>query len=642
MRAGGRFGPPAGYCPKRLSSTQRAVPVRLHMLARCARTGVRSHLLVFAGVQILVPPVSGMDSQFVDGPLPQAAMDRLFDIGIVDASGDGRTDVYPTNHRFRESLLIAAANDEYQDVVAPNGLDQSKDFPWADLSFTGPAVEKPGLYVFWLGTELLMQAHEIPVPESWRRTIRMDDRVQAMESERLSAKHAGKGTLEGETEIQFMANHTELLRLRPLGQGLLITYEFADTVRPEQIFLASGMISPKSRTLANRQEIREKLFLSEGARQLVDVAAHLDAEKRSCYGRHARRVDLDRYGRLDLFVNGYEQGNVDNRYPRQLRRQDDGGRLRDVADDVGLGLRNHRVGGFAWYDVEGDVDLVAIQHEGLFLYRTVEGRYMQEVILARIANDAEKAGGTTADEWEYDCQLAIADYGSNGDHNVFLASKPGNVLLRNDEGRVIVVDSVLIRLRAASVTANWVAFDHDDLVHLYLVLQGLVRQNPSSRYERTGPLELSPEQFDAAIINWFDCNNDGRVITLLALHEVSGYKHGWAFARTPRPPSVWDRRGVRDTDPACIWLQLSVEGPPRDRQGVGARITAVTAEGIKAQEVATTYGAYFSQGRYGVYYGLSGTRRVDRVIVRGPEGRTRTLKDLEIHRLVVVAVDSNP
>ena len=89
MRSGGRFGSRAGYCPKRLSSTQRAVPFRLQMLARRARTGVLSHLVAFAGVLVIVRPASGTDSQFVDRSLPRVAMDRLFDIGIVDANGDG-------------------------------------------------------------------------------------------------------------------------------------------------------------------------------------------------------------------------------------------------------------------------------------------------------------------------------------------------------------------------------------------------------------------------------------------------------------------------------------------------------------------------------------------------------------------------
>ena len=44
---------------------------------------------------------------FVEYPLPLKETHRLFDIGVVDANGDDRLDIYTSNHHFRQSLLLA-------------------------------------------------------------------------------------------------------------------------------------------------------------------------------------------------------------------------------------------------------------------------------------------------------------------------------------------------------------------------------------------------------------------------------------------------------------------------------------------------------------------------------------------------------
>ncbi len=267
---------------------------------------------------------------------------------------------------------------------------------------------------------------------------------------------------------------------------------------------------------------------------------------------------------------------------------------------------------------------------------------MHEVILRRVDDDAVKVGRTTADEWEYDGKLTVADYDSDGDIDVFSASKRGNILLRNDGGRFTVVDPVSVGLPAKSLTASWVDYDNDGLPDLYLVPQGLYRQISPSRFERTGLLELDPEQFDASIVNWFDRDNDGRLDALVALHEKPGFKHWWEFSKKPRSPSIWDLRGFRNVGPSGNWIQIKLGGSRGNPQGIGARVTVVTEHGRQAQEVGSTDGAFFSQGHYRLYFGLGTASRVSEVTVRWPDGHSRTLKDLEGNRLVEILRDPNP
>jgi hypothetical protein len=648
---------------------------------RCRSTGrVRLVLAVLLGL-IAVAVAAGVllvaDRRFVAWPMPSLTLDRLFDVGIVDANGDDRLDVFTTNHHFRQSLLIADGNGGYRDVVAPWGLDQSKDFPMAELSFTGPVMDRPGVYVFWLGTDLLIQGHEIEGAARWNGEIRVNDPVKVMRTEAVSAQVHDAGSLADETVIRFAATGNGSLRLRPDGQGLPITFQFDEAQRLDRIFVGRGKVSPKTRSFVlamldrhsmvwadyngdgtldfftnrgalggtlrarsevNRRAFRDELFVSEGEGRFTEMAARLGIEKKGCSGRHARWVDLDRDGRLDLFVNCYERGNVEGSYPKQLWRQDESGRFRDIADEIGLGLPDQQIGGFAWLDAEGDgdVDLIAFQHEGLFLYRNMEGRFVKQVILPRIVDSAIKVGRTSDNEWEYDGKLSVADFDSDGDVDVFSASKRGNLLLRNDGDRFVVVDPVSLGLPPTSLVANWVDYDNDGLPDLHFVPQGLYRQEQPRRFERTGLLVLDAEQFDAAIVNWFDRDSDGRLDVLLALHEKHGFKHWWEFSETPRSVAIWDPQTFRNTGPSGHWLQVRVEGSRGNPQAIGAVVTVSTPSGRQSQEVGSTDGSFFSQGHYRLYYGLGAASRASEVSVRWPDGRTRTLKDVEGDRLLVV------
>jgi hypothetical protein len=66
----------------------------------------------------------------------------------------------------------------------------------------------------------------------------------------------------------------------------------------------------------------------------------------------------------------------------------------------------------------------------------------------------------------------------------------------------------------------------------------------------------------------------------------------------------------------------------------------VTERGRHAQEVGSTDGAFFSQGHYRLYYGLGTSTRASEITVRWPDGHTRTLKDVEGNRLVVIGRDA--
>jgi hypothetical protein len=634
-------------------------------------------LAAFAAAIFAVTHLTPRNGSFVQWQSPLQGSDRLFDIGVVDANGDGRLDLYTSNHHFRQALLVADERGGYRDVVSEWGLDQSREFPLAELSFVAPDMDKSGLYIYWFGAQLIIRAHKIAGAEKWRGVLRVNDPVEIMRNEGFTAEKQDQTSPVGETVIRFSPSSDGLMRLEPGGQGLPITFEFDDAVPPNQVYVGRGKVSPPSTVFvlamqdrhamawadfnadgildvfinrgalggtlrahsdAGSRQIKDELFLSQGEGRFVEAGAKLGIEKKGCSGRHARWLDFDNDGLLDLFVNCHDREHVEGSYPKQLYRQNDQGLLRDVAEEVGIGLPDQQMASLAWFDVDndGDLDLLAFQDEGLFLYRDELGHYVREPVLLRQPDEAEKIGHTTRDDSFYDGKITVADYDRDGDLDVFSASKRGNVLLMNENGRLSSVDLASVGLPATSITASWADYDNDGLPDLHFVPQGLFRQGEDHRFERTGLLELVPGQHDAAIVNWFDCDNDGKLDVLMTLHKTPGFKRWWELFREPKRESAWENRGFRNVTSGGNWVQIQVMGGKGNPQAIGARVTVATPAGRQTQEVGSTEGSFLSQGHYRLYFGLGRSDRASAITVRWPDGHEAELSDTSGNRLLIV------
>jgi hypothetical protein len=642
-----------------------------------------NRLLIF--VAIVAAAVSGYsllthnDSKwFVDYPLPVVQADRLFDIGVVDVNGDNHLDIYSSNHHFRQVLLIANGQGSYRDVVSEWGLDQSKEFPLAELSFVVPDFSNPGLYIYWLGTQLIIRAIQIDGPEMWRGKVGFYDPVDILRSEGFAVEKRDPVAPDSETIIEFTANSVGLLRIRPGGQGLPIRFQVNGAAPLSKIFVGRGRVSPttheftlamrdrhamawadynsdgvldlfinrgalggtlQSHTSEIRESIKDELLVSNGKGRFVDLGASLGLDKRGCSGRHARWVDFDGDGLLDLFVNCYDRENVRGAFPKQLYRQDHNGYLHDVAEDVGLGLPEHQIASFAWFDVEndGDVDVLAFQDEGIFLYRNSGGHFDPEFISPQPSQPAERIGQTKGTAWFYDGKLTIADYDTDGDLDAFSASKRGNLLLINREGSLFTMDPGSIGLPRKSITANWVDYDNDGLVDIHIVPEGLFRQQKNHSFVQAGALEIDPDQYKAAICNWFDVDNDGRLDVLMALSEERDFKHWWELTPKPIGPDSWkvvSYRNIASSD--NHWLQVKVGGSNGNPQAIGARVEVSAGDVHQVKEVGHSEGAFFSQGHYRLYFGLGGSKKLDKLTVRWPDGYERVFQDIAADKLINV------
>ena len=638
---------------------------------------ILAFLVAVAAVGVFIVQHPGASGWFVEYPLPQDETDRFFDLGIVDANGDDLLDIYTTNHHFRQALLLADGHGGYHDVLSEWGLDQSREFPLAELSFTAPVVDQPGLYVYWHGTQFVLRAHNIDDASYWRGSLQTDDPVEIVKNDGFQVQKQDQVTAVSETTIDFSPAKDGQLRLRPGGQGLPIKFRLDDAIPLEKVYVGLGKVSPVTRvfSLAMRDrhamawadynndgwldvfinrgalggtlrahseeaktQLNDELLVSHGEASFSDIVTSVGIQKRGCSGRHARWLDFNHDGLLDLFINCYDRGSVAGDYPKQLYQQDMQGKLHNVSMEVGLGIPDQQIGSFAWFDVDNDADveLVTFQDEGFFLYRNNGGKFSQEPIYRRGLGGAERIGHTKGNVWFYDGKVSVSDYDADGDLDLFSASKRGNVLLVNNAGTFSHVTPASVGLPDSSITANWVDYDNDGLPDLHLLPQGLFRQREDHNFEPARLLEFPAEQYKAAVANWYDMDNDGRLDLLMALSENPAFRHWWEFSREPRHRITWVLKAYHNTGTVNHWLQVKLVGQEGNRQAIGARVTVVTRDSRQVQEVGSTDGAFFSQGHYRLYFGLGSHTKADAVKIHWSDGYQQEIRDVAGDKLFVV------
>jgi hypothetical protein len=87
--------------------------------------------------------------------------------------------------------------------------------------------------------------------------------------------------------------------------------------------------------------------------------------------------------------------------------------------------------------------------------------------------------------------------------------------------------------------------------------------------------------------------------------------------------------------PRRHYLEVSLRGRASNRQGVGARLTAVAGGQQQVRELYPANG-YYSQAPNRVHFGLGDAPEVDRLTVRWPSGRVQVLTGLQADRHIVV------
>jgi hypothetical protein len=644
-------------------------------------------LLAYSARDDLAPFINRLqadEGKWFSADAPPQEMDRhLFDLGIVDADGDGDYDVFTSNHNYRQTILLAQPQGGYHDTLTAWGLDQNRDFPGWEQSFTAPVMDRPGLYIYWLGETLTLRAQGLDANQLVAGTLKMFSKIDVLRSQGFQLKQHTRAVADSpipQTVIEFSVRGDGQLELSPLSRGVPTDIEINPALATSKIFVGNQRTSPAGHVFSPflrdrhglawadinadghldiaitrggvggtlrklpqdlRQLIQDELFVSDTATRFMDRTAALGITKKDCSGRHVEWVDFDADGRLDLFINCQDRGKSQGVFPKQLWRQDSDGRFQDVATEVGLGLPGHELNDFVWLDAEGDgdLDLLTTEGKGFFLFRNGSNHFQQEFIAKGAFARADVAGltGETNNYWRFDGKLSTADYDADGDLDIFAASKQGNSLLVNEQGRFVLTAPAASGLPAKSVAATWVDYDNDGLTDLYTLPGGLYRQEASHRFHASRLLTVPSHKYHAAIVHWYDRDNDGKRDLLVAMNENNSLWRWWE-----KPFKTWDDRFVwtlaayRNLGSAHHWLNIDVKGPAGNRQAIGARVTVTTPQGDQVQEVGGNDASYFSQGHYRLYFGLGPHARADRVHVRWSDGRSADYTNVAADRLLTL------
>jgi hypothetical protein len=576
----------------------------------------------------------------------------LFDMGIVDADGDGNLDIYTSNHIALQSLLLGDGRGNFRDVCQDWGLSHQKEFPGLEDAWTSPAIEGEGVYVYWHKRRVIIRAslRDAAFVTSGKLVLDSPVEVETRTNWTCRVGEVSSAQNRTRTEVDFglgAKSKDGLLALKPELIAVPLTFTLSASVPLDRIFIGAGKKHPRVRafelSLKDRHGMawadwngdgRLDVFIAQGGVSgrtadypeiypyelfagtgsgLVDVTPRGELKKCEARPRQVAWVDVDGDNLLDLFVYGAWSRN-------QLFRQLPGNRFVDLTEESGLLTTENGLS--SWFDADGDgdADLFVAARDVFALYRNDKGHFQKTIV-----GVSPGAGGGAEPEYRRFGHPAVADFDGDGDFDIYVASPRGSAMLINEGGHFVMKDPAAFGLPSRAVTANWVDADNDSLPDLHTVPDGLFCQSAGGRFKRTGMLASDKcADVASARCNWFDADNDGDRDVLVSLLDRQGEE-----------AKAWSSKFYINSGTKNHWLEIHVTGPPGNRDAVGARVVVELRNGRRlAQQVGFSDGSHYSQGHYRLYFGLGHDRRPRSVSILWPDGATQRIDHPGSDRLI--------
>ncbi|MFQ5469214.1 MAG: CRTAC1 family protein [Gammaproteobacteria bacterium] len=593
----------------------------------------------------------------------------LFDMGIADINDDLYLDIYTVNHSGTQSLLVNQSGKGFVESFNSMDLDQDPSFPGLVVSPDKPEFDKPGLYIYWHGPKLVVEAYSLVRSEPVKGSIELlsptEDHADPVVkfSKRETALDHGIN----KTSISFTFEKDGVFAIKPLLHALPIQFDIDKKVEPESIFIGHKHIAPDFNFFSINMRDRhgmswadltndgntdllitrggqrgwmvrmdenywDELFISDG-NKFHETGKSASLLKDGCSGRKIALVDYNNDNNLEFYI---VCGKGRSYQPNKLFAQQADGTYFDIASQVGLDIGQD--GNFIWTDADadGDLDMFWVDHQSFYIYQNQSGHF-EKFHLG--TNPAQRVSE----------KLTIADFDNDGDFDIFSASPGGNVLCINTGSTYAITNPVQWGLPAKSAVANWVDYDNDGLKDIHFIPNGIYRNLGNGRFKRTSILSLQENKYSSrrlykSRVSWFDIDNDGTRDAVIAMEF--GLNQGFPASILARLNgdsnrlgglrSFWEAGLYRNDHTVNNWLQIDVTGPPGNKPGIGAKVTVETSNFIQVQQVGENEGARYSQGHYRLYFGLGKMHEIKSITVDWPDGRAQSIQSQQPNQLITI------
>jgi hypothetical protein len=596
----------------------------------------------------------------------------LFDLGVADMNGDGLLDIFTTNHSAVQGMLLNKGPSGFENAYSQLKLDQDHAFPGLAIWPDEPPGKQPGIYINWVGPNVRVRAWHLKKGQSIRGRIDAYTPVKMLEKNNfdvnVNVDEENRSPQTAHSFIEFSGGQDGYFTFRPFNHALPFHFSFESGVEAENIYVGNQLISPESLDftflLRDRHGMawadfnhddRMDVFITRGGENGVmgklpipfwdelyiakptgmeDIGTPVGLLKEGCPGRQAAWMDYDGDNRLDLYI---DCGRSNELHPNMLFKQTGDGHFENVAAKAELNL--DASGSFVWLDIDRDhdMDLFWTDANGFFLYTNDNGVF-SPVLLGIHRHEGIRGKPT------------VADFDNDGDLDIFSASMRGSTLLVNEDGLLTPISPTAVGLPARSADASWVDFDNDGVMDIHTVPDGLFVQKQKGKFSFHSRIQAPegrfyPFQMTDARVTWFDADNDGtRDLVLASQWKIKpGTFAKWLAKFSGPDPRIggldyfWKVDLYKNHNhPENHWLQVELEGPPGNRQAIGAIVTVTTTDTRQIQQVGISDGSRYSQGHYRLYYGLGGKSEIAALRVEWPDGGSTEVTNPAVDRLIKV------
>jgi hypothetical protein len=391
---------------------------------------------------------------------------------------------------------------------------------------------------------------------------------------------------------------------------------------------------------------RDSLYLNNGDGTFTDVTAKAGVGS-ELWSLGASFFDFDRDGLLDLYVGGYLVFDPEYRnfyaaeafpgplsYQGQkdiLYRNKGDGTFEDVTRAAGVYSTRGRAMGLSACDIDddGDEDLY-VANDGMenYLYRNRGNGTFEEIALRTGTAFGQNGEATSAMGPEF------GDYDGDGLIDLLVPDMGYGCLYRNTGKGLFEEKSAEMGIAAVlgqytSWSGNFLDYDHDGVLDVFIVNGDAHHLEPEEdtlfRGESGRPfVDVSAASGPAFKLKAVgrgsaagDFDDDGD-LDLLVLN-LNG------------PARLYRNDGSNRGN----WIMVRTVGTAGNRDGIGARIRVTSGGTTQVRDIRSSSG-YLSQSDPRAHFGVGKSKKVDRIEVRWPSGRTSTLDNVKVNQVITV------